>query len=29
VKPVAPPEKLHVRDSSANATDDGVSVKLR
>jgi hypothetical protein len=31
VAPVAPvePEKLHVRDSGANPTDDGVSVKLR
>ncbi|MDB5163359.1 MAG: hypothetical protein JWO54_47 [Candidatus Saccharibacteria bacterium] len=34
VVPVAPsapvePEKLHVRDSSANSQDDGVSIKLR
>ena len=31
VQPVAPiePEKLHIRDTSANASDDGVSVKLR
>ena len=30
-QPIAPtePEKLHVRDSSANAHDDGVSIKLR
>ncbi len=33
-QPVAPPapvepEKLHIRDSAANASDDGVSVKLR
>jgi len=29
--PVAPaePEKLHIRDASANATSDGVSIKLR
>lgn len=31
VAPLAPaePEKLHIRDSAANASDDGVSVKLR
>jgi hypothetical protein len=27
--PVAEPEKLHVRDTSANSGDDGVSIKLR
>jgi len=28
-QPPAQPEKLHIRDTSANAGDDGVSVKLR
>ncbi|MFZ1250405.1 MAG: TraM recognition domain-containing protein [Candidatus Microsaccharimonas sp.] len=27
--PVVTPEKLHVRDASSNASDDGVSIKLR